>query len=153
MVDNNIKERAERLLKISPKIMLSFSRMHSSKKSEMTFNQYQTLVTIKELNSCSINELAERLGLAQSTTSQLIDRLVIAGLVQRIINPSNRRSIIVTLSQEGLRMMHKRTTIMQKGYEKILSLLDEVDQKKFEEAFISLNSIAIKLEKMSERHG
>jgi DNA-binding MarR family transcriptional regulator len=151
MIDNKIKERAERLLRISPKIMLSFSRMHSSKKSEMTFNQYQTLILIKELGNCSVNQLADRLGLAQSTTSQLIDRLVNGGLVERIINPSNRRSIIISLSTEGMRMLHKRTTIMQKGYEKILSLLNEEDQAKFEEAFISLNSIAIKLERAPQQ--
>jgi MarR family transcriptional regulator, organic hydroperoxide resistance regulator len=151
MVNNRIKERAERLLRISPKVMLSFSKMHSSKKAEMTFNQYQTLVLIQGMGECSVNELAERLGLAQSTTSQLVDRLVIAGLVKREINPNNRRSIIVSLGQEGMRMLHKRTTIMQKGYEKILSMLNEEDQEKFEDAFITLNKIADKLEKIYEK--
>jgi DNA-binding MarR family transcriptional regulator len=145
------KERAERLLKISPKIMMSFSRMHSSKKSEMTFNQYQSLILINEFKSCSVNQLAKKLRLAQSTTSQLVDRLVNAKLVIRDINPQNRRSMIISLSEEGEKMMRNRFAIIRQGYEKFLNMLDEEDQAKFEEALITIYRIAEKIETLYQR--
>ena len=169
MVNKEIMARAERITKLLPKIMGSIARWHSdrmtmaigedgrmrsaigdmkisaSKGVKLTFNQYQVLTVINTLGSCSVNELAAKLRLAQSTTSQLVDRLVRGGFVNREASPEDRRRIAVTLSKTGTRMMERRRESLLHAYEGILSSLDDEDQQMLEDAFNKFAAVAAKL--------
>ena len=169
MPRKEVTARAERITKLLPKIMSSIARWHSdrmtmsigedgrmrsaigdlkmsaSKGVKLTFNQYQVLTVINTLGSCSVNELAAKLRLAQSTTSQLVDRLVRAGFVNRETSQADRRRIEVTLSKTGTRMMERRRESLLHAYEGILSSLDEEDQKMLEDAFNKFALVAAKL--------
>jgi len=155
MVSQKVKRRADRIISLFPKIMGSIAKMHPSGKYgvDLTFNQYQALTFIHELKECSVNELAMKLKIAQSTTSQLVDRLVKAGLVNREIQSTDRRKMLVSLSKTGKEMMDKRTKSLRESYQKILSMLDEADQQMFEEAFEKFHEIAVKLEQKLKHHG
>jgi DNA-binding MarR family transcriptional regulator len=47
------------------------------------------------------NDLAARLRLQKSTISRLVDQLVDDGLVRRVQNPADRRSVLVELTAKG----------------------------------------------------
>lgn len=169
MARNDITARAERITKLLPKIMGSIARWHSDRMTmsigedgrmrsaigdmkvsasnsvRLTFNQYQVLTVISTLGSCSVNELAAKLRLAQSTTSQLVDRLVRGGFVNRETSPDDRRKIVVTLSKTGTRMMERRRESLLHAYVGILSSLDEEDQTMLEDAFNKFAAVAAKL--------
>ena len=173
MSRKSVTARAERITKLLPKIMGSIARWHSDRMTmsigedgrmrssigdakmsalkgvKLTFNQYQVLTVIGALGSCSVNELAEKLRLAQSTTSQLVDRLVRGGFVNRDTSPEDRRRIVVTLSNTGTRMMERRRESLLRAYEGILSSLDEKDQQMLEDAF---NKFAVVAAKLNQTH-
>jgi DNA-binding MarR family transcriptional regulator len=63
--------------------------------------QVEMLQTLADDSPARVNDLAERLHLAQSTVSGLIGQMMTAGLVQREIDTSDRRAAVVTLTAAG----------------------------------------------------
>lgn len=92
-MNNKINSRADRIIKLIPKIMGSIVKIHQERLlmgmydgSELkdlhkialgegiclplTFNQYLALMIVREMKECSVNELANKMKIAQSTASQ-----------------------------------------------------------------------------------
>jgi DNA-binding MarR family transcriptional regulator len=63
----------------------------------VTVTQFRTLVVL--------DSLAEELDVNSSTALRMIDRLLVAGLVTRRENPTNRREVLLGLSTEGARIV------------------------------------------------
>ena len=176
MAKKSVTTRADRIIKILPKIMGSIAhRNHDrmlmgvtengsvdrtisdwknsrGKSARLTFTQYQALIAIRELGECSVNDLADRLGIAQSTTSQLVDRLVRNGYVNREVFVGDRRRMAVALSKSGSQMMERRRQSLLKAYTRILLMLGEDDQAMLEDAFEKLFRVTTKLNQSQSRH-
>ncbi|MBS4218598.1 MarR family transcriptional regulator [Bacillus sp. FJAT-49711] len=60
--------------------------------------------------ACTIGELAEKLEVRSSSMSQMIDRMELAGLVQRTTDPQDGRTKIVMLSDEGKKHLETIST-------------------------------------------
>ena len=177
MAKKSVEARAERMTRIVPKIISSIARLHLDRMTmgiaergridrpigemkmpgvkgpKLTFTQYQALTAIRELGECSVNDLADRLGIAQSTTSQLVDRLVKSGYVSREIFAGDRRRMVVALSKSGAKMMEHRKQSLLKAYTRILLMLDENDQEMLEDAFDKFYRVAAKLNQSPTKHG
>jgi DNA-binding MarR family transcriptional regulator len=63
--------------------------------------QVEVLQSLGESGPTRIGDLADRLRLAQSTTSTLVGQLIAAGLVTRDVDPDDRRASIVALTASG----------------------------------------------------
>jgi DNA-binding MarR family transcriptional regulator len=63
--------------------------------------QCHALLEIGKKDEISLVELAAILGLDTSTLSRTIDNMVKAGLVDRVLNPEDRRYISLTLTEHG----------------------------------------------------
>ena len=142
-----LEKKSEELGKMTQATWAMFSSMHTRRKSSITFHQYLTLEKIRERGTCTVNDIAQMMRLAQSTASQLVDRLVQAKLVNREINPENRRSLLLSLNPEGKKALIKQEENSKKGYTELLKLLDKTDQDKFIEAFRVLCEIGFRIEK------
>ena len=55
----------------------------------------------------TIKEIAEKLHITSGAVSQIVDKVVHEGLVERIADANDRRSVKVTLSVQG-RALHER---------------------------------------------
>ena len=175
MARKNVSARAGRIIRLLPKIMGSIAHWHhdrmvmgitesgrmdrpigevkmpGGKGLKLTFNQYQALTAIREMGECSVNDLADRLVIAQSTTSQLVDRLVKGGFVSRETYAGDRRRMVVTLSKSGSLIMERRRQSLLKAYTHILRMLDESDQEMLEDAFEKFYRVAAKLNQPSKK--
>ncbi|MCL1886897.1 MAG: MarR family transcriptional regulator [Betaproteobacteria bacterium] len=56
-------------------------------------------------NHTRLSELADALGLDPSSLVRIIDQLVVAGIVKRIEDPKDRRAKILSLTEEGEKIM------------------------------------------------
>ena len=63
---------------------------------------YKTLFVLDRLGPLSAGELSKETGLATASVTNLIDRLVAKGFVERGAHPQDRRRIVVTLIKEGV---------------------------------------------------
>lgn len=81
---------------------LAFSE-EATRTEGITAQQYQAILAIKARphGTVSIGELAEELLLRPNAAAQLVDRLTKIGLVQRQRPNSNRRTVIVQLTDLG----------------------------------------------------
>jgi len=69
--------------------------------------KWQALKNLVEAGgSLSLGQLAERQACVKSNVTQLVDRLEAEGLVQRVHDPGDRRSIVAQISEEGRRRYH-----------------------------------------------
>ena len=72
-------------------------------------------------NGCSVKEIADRLGITQGAASQIIDKMVRKGPLERVPDEKDRRSVRITLSKAGLER-HRRIT---DSFEKLMNQLLE----------------------------
>ncbi len=80
----------------------------------MTPSQHQLLLAIKgypERNFATPTELAERLQLRHNSCLGLIQRCESAGLVERLDNPEDKRSIFIRLTEHGNTLLDKLTAL------------------------------------------
>ena len=102
------------------------------KRQETLFKIYKNL-TIAEANAIyavgsgepkTMKQIAETLGVAVSTPTRTIDRLLEKGLVNRTVGEKDRRQLLVELSSKGK------------------ELVDDIDKENFEIIRIMLNGLS-----------
>ncbi len=72
----------------------------------------------------SLNELAEAEQVKPPTMSRIVEALVREGLVRREANRDDRRSVIISPSDKGTKIMHEGRNRREKRLIKLLSTLD-----------------------------
>lgn len=73
-----------------------------SKKYQLSMTQIFALDMIRQNPKLSLRELAKKVNLSPSTTSEVVEKMVQAGLVKREQSEKNRRRIELSLSNKGL---------------------------------------------------
>ena len=67
--------------------------------------QLRLLWTVHHSHEATMKDFSERLGVSQSTVTQLADRLVKRGLVDRLADPADRRVVRLRISQAGRHLL------------------------------------------------
>jgi len=103
---------------------LKFSERAASKLG-LRPQQHQALLAIKGApgEHVTIGILAERLGIRHNSTVELIDRLIMNGLVKRRQNPRDRREVLIDLTDRAERILTKLTLAHRNEVRKLAPLL------------------------------
>jgi len=88
--------------------------------------QLRGLTVLRERGTTNLGRLAEEMGVALSTASRLVDRLVRAGLVHRRPSPRTRREIELEVSSEGLATLDRYDDLRLAGLQ---ACLDQVGDR------------------------
>jgi DNA-binding MarR family transcriptional regulator len=83
--------------------------------SDLTMAQMKGLRSLAHHNPSTVTGFAGVLKISQPTASQLIDRLVQAGLAERSEDPQDRRRMLVRLSRKG-QQLHSRLSEGQRRF-------------------------------------
>jgi DNA-binding MarR family transcriptional regulator len=75
---------------------------------DLPLPQIRALHLISRRPSCAMGHVAERLGVAMSTATQIADRLEQRGWVRRADDPEDRRVVRLSLTEEGRRVVDER---------------------------------------------
>lgn len=92
--------------------------------------------------SLPLGQLAERLSCVRSNVTQLVDRLEADGLVKRVPDPSDRRSVLATLTEEGRRAYEAGAQAQAAAESDLLSGLSDEEQAQLAELLTRLGSHA-----------
>ena len=68
---------------------------------DLTLAQIKVLFTLADEEATTIGQVAEILGIGQSTASHLVERLVQVGLAARVEDPADRRRAVPKLTLRG----------------------------------------------------
>ncbi len=92
--------------------------------------QCHVLLEIEELGQTTTGQLSESLDLDKSTLSRTIDGLVTTGQLKRLPNPSDRRYIPITLTEQGQAVCDAANSVSDDYYARVLERipLKKIDQ-------------------------
>jgi DNA-binding MarR family transcriptional regulator len=74
------------------------------KPAGLTFPRYEALMVLQRSGRLPLSRLGERLQVHKATVTDVVDRLERRGLVARVPDPRDRRTIFAEITADGLRV-------------------------------------------------
>lgn len=102
-------------LKLIGRANRAFARVVEGPLRELGFamSQVPVLVTLKKAGALSQAELARLLEVEQSSMAQLLNRMERDGLVERVADPADRRSRLISLTDTAARQLPSGKSVME----------------------------------------
>jgi DNA-binding MarR family transcriptional regulator len=110
--------------------------------AKVTPEQFDVLTHILDRGSLSMSELAAARNVALNTATSLVDRLVLAGLVERRGDPGDRRVVRVAVTAQGQTLVERLRTIRRAAMRRLLDDLGEDDVQRILAAMPALARLA-----------
>jgi len=124
--------------------------MHDSarfvKASGFSMPQFFLLMQVHRHEHCGISDLSEHLEITNAATSQLVEKLVQARLLERAEDPNDRRAKKVSLTLVGEDIVKKALAERSRWVDDLANVLNADEQQKVAEAFEILTKASQRLE-------
>jgi DNA-binding MarR family transcriptional regulator len=101
------------------------ARSIAAVEESITLPQFRLLVVLSTQGAVKLMQVAEQLGVAPSTATRMIDRLIGAGLVDRETNPNSRREVVLSLSPAGRAVVRQVTQRRRRDIARIVARMPE----------------------------
>jgi DNA-binding MarR family transcriptional regulator len=92
-----------------------------------TPHQRQAVVVLARRGGLSMSELARHLMISPSSATELVDRLVERGWVERQPDPGDRRAVVIRLSAKASRQADEVNQMLHAGVASLLLQLDDLE--------------------------
>ncbi|PIC70799.1 MarR family transcriptional regulator [Sporosarcina sp. P18a] len=109
------------------------------KNSTITPPQFSALQWLLEHGDMTIGDLSNRMFLAFSTTTDLVDRMENSQLVKRVRDEKDRRVVRVHLLPEGIRIIEEVIQKRQEYLQDVLADSNEQEIQRFSELLATLH--------------
>ncbi len=119
---------------------------HFAKSTGLSMPQFSILMQLHHKRPCGMSEVSERFDISAAAASQLVDKLVQAGYLERAEDPTDRRARLLTLSVKGGELISQGTEERYRWMNDLAATLSVEDQKKVSEALILLTNAVQKME-------
>ncbi len=141
--DNDIMlDPVEATEDLAQELMRQLDLLNGNKVQEdISYGQYRIISVVHTRGPISIGKLGSYVGLAQSTTSEMVARLKKTGLVTKVKGPYDGRVVMVELTEQGRDLMQRRKQRVRRAYRKLFTKLDEQDQRTFTDCLRRLSDI------------
>jgi DNA-binding MarR family transcriptional regulator len=129
--------------------------LRSSVRSEIPWErlpmaQVELLQRLAEEPGMRVSELAARHRLATNTVSNLVQQMVQAGLVERDVDPRDRRAVTLVATAEGLRLLQGWTDVNVRRIDAAMDELTQRDRRAIAAALPALTRLVLRLEQQSD---
>jgi DNA-binding MarR family transcriptional regulator len=123
--------------------------MNAMKQHGLSTSQIHTLMYIFHAGECQVSDIGDLADVSNAAASQLVERLVQQGLVDRREDPKDRRNKLVTLSEKGEGLFHE--SVMSNQYlMEIMTALTPKQRQAVHDAFMLLAQTGRELQKAHE---
>ncbi len=112
-----------------------FARQHG-----LSVGQLLVLRQVQFRGPCTVSDIAQRMGVTNAAASQLLDRLVEHGLIERQANPHDRRSRSIVLTPAGRRLLDEASRHQQAWLAQLITDLSPDEQALMHEALRILHA-------------
>ncbi|CAM2898836.1 MarR family transcriptional regulator [Mycobacterium intermedium] len=109
VAEESVDAIADSLLTASRLLVAISARSIAMVDETITIPQFRTLVILSNHGPINLATLATLLGVQPSATGRMVDRLVSAGLIDRLPHPKSRRELLAALTQRGRDVVAKVT--------------------------------------------
>lgn len=110
-----------------------FERLLLENGIEISGGQGRILFVLWKTDHMTISEISEKTSLARNTVSIVVDGMVRKGIVERKINPGNRRQAIISLTEYAKSLQGKYERVSQQMNTLFYEGFSQEEQKQFEQ--------------------
>jgi DNA-binding MarR family transcriptional regulator len=96
---------------------------HFMDESGLSFSQVNTLMRLHFVSHTDISDISEQMGITNAAASQLVERMVRLGLLDRKSDPADRRIKRLVLTPEGHSLAEKLVVTRRKWMEQFTTSL------------------------------
>jgi len=132
-----VESTAQRLAEVVPRLMSAFhdlKRPHEGTEA-LTMRHFQAMVLLSVRSEMTLQDLCERLHLAPSTGSELVQRMIGLGYVQKSISGMDKREVTLRLTESGLALFLKRKQELVQIFQDLLQRFSDKDRQRLVHAF------------------
>ncbi|HEX7974430.1 MAG TPA: MarR family winged helix-turn-helix transcriptional regulator [Anaerolineales bacterium] len=120
--------------------------MEFSRASGLSMSQLSTLFRLYHRGMCDVSGVGEHLGVTNAAASQMVDKLVQLGLLERSEDPHDRRVKQLALTQKGKDLVQESMNSRKFWMEELTTTLTHEDQQAIVKALTLLTDAALALE-------
>jgi MarR family transcriptional regulator, 2-MHQ and catechol-resistance regulon repressor len=144
------------LLSISPLIARSIRRkLIRSTTFNPDFNitplHFEIMRLLAEEGTLHVSEIGDKLQVAKAQMTKLIDKLAALNLIERTADASDRRTLNVTLSSQGSRILKENKNQIMLAVQEIVASLPDEDLEKLSLSLRTLRDILLKAQRVSSK--
>lgn len=121
-------------------------RSQLAKATGISMPQFGVLIQLRYRGNCGITDISERFDITTPAASQLVDKLVQNGLVERTEDPNDRRARQLTLTSRGKAVIEKGMNERYRWVDQLVLGLRPKDREKVAEALALLTESVGRLE-------
>lgn len=103
--------------------------------------EMMVIMHLNRVGSLRIKEIQKMIGLAPSTVTQIMDGMEEKDLIQRVVNPEDRRGFNVVLAAEGKRLVEMIRVESTRSFQRITDEIGEEDTRQLLELLRRVNRI------------
>jgi DNA-binding MarR family transcriptional regulator len=116
-----------------------------AKSTGLSMPQFSILMQLHYKGPCGMSEISERFDISAAAASQLADKLVQSGHLERAEDPADRRAKLLKLSAKGAALVDNGIQERYRWMEMLTSTMSAEEQSKVNEALIILTAKAREL--------
>jgi DNA-binding MarR family transcriptional regulator len=121
------------------------------KSTGLSMPQFSILMQLHYKGSCGISDVSERMDISSAAASQLVERLFLAGLVERTEDTHDRRVRQITLSPKGAALIDASIEERMRWVEHLAQTLSPVEQEQVADALVTLIEAAKRVEDLAAK--
>ena len=149
MTSDLVDTVAEELFSITPLIARSIRRKLNDTvpprfhKVGISHAQVHIVKTLQDEGTLHISEIAQKLLIHGSQMTHLIDGLVEQGMVERHVDPGDRRSLNIILTDMGRELLEEHDRVVMDGIRATLSSLTEEELDRLSNSLRTLGDLLL----------
>ena len=121
-------------------------RVHFAKATGLSMPQFGILMQLHYRGNCGVSDIGERFDISNAAASQLVEKLVQSGLIQREEDPADRRAKLLNLTDKGKQLIQQGIEERYRWVDTLAAKLTPEERAKVAEAMNIMIQTARELE-------
>jgi len=122
-------------------------RAHFAKAIGLSMPQFGILMQLHYRGNCGISGISDRFDITNAAASQLVEKLVQSGLIQREEDPHDRRAKLLNLTEKGRELIRQGIEERYRWVDQLAVELNAEERDKVTEALTILTEKAKEVDK------
>lgn len=116
------------------------------KASGLSMPQFGILMNLRYRHTCGVSDISDHMEISAAAASQLVEKLVQSGLLERAEDPSDRRAKLLTLSARGLELIENGLDARSRWVDELITSLTPEEYETVSAALNTLTQAVSRLE-------
>ena len=119
---------------------------HFAKSTGLSMPQFSILMQLHHRGGCGLSEISDRFDITNAAASQLVEKLVQSGYLERTEDPSDRRAKVLNLTEKGHSFVEQGIHERHRWLDDVVKRLSSEEKAKVSEALTILTEAAQRVE-------